>query len=83
MHDTSTNARRSVDLPTVDDRVLALANKRPKRGFTCDEAEETLGMLHQTAGAAINRLHHRGGLIETDGRRPTRSGRPAIVWSAF
>jgi predicted transcriptional regulator len=46
---------------------------------TCDEIEARLGMTHQSASAAINKLM-RCGVIRAHGQRPTRSGRMARVW---
>lgn len=52
------------------------------RGMTCDEIEVGLKLRHQTASARIRDLA-RFGMIEDSGeRRPTRSGRDAIVWRA-
>lgn len=46
---------------------------------TCDEIEQRLGMTHQSASAAINKLM-RCGIVRANGTRPTRSGRSARVW---
>ena len=49
-------------------------------GATCDEAEESLGMRHQTASARVRELAITGDIIDRGRRRLTRSGRKAIVW---
>lgn len=60
-------------------RVLRLINRRPKSGFTCDEVEQRLDMLHQTASARMAELS-RDGLIYESGRvKPTRTGCRARV----
>lgn len=52
-----------------------------KDGATCDEVEVALNLRHQTASARVNELMRSGEIVES-GRRPTRSGRRAIVWKA-
>jgi hypothetical protein len=49
-------------------------------GATCDEIEEELGLKHQTASARVRELSQRGLIVDSGDRRPTRSGRQAIVW---
>jgi predicted HTH transcriptional regulator len=51
-------------------------------GTTCCEVEEALGLLHQSASSSITRLRKAGHLVDTGKRRPTGSGRLAIVWGA-
>jgi predicted ArsR family transcriptional regulator len=48
--------------------------------LTCDELEQILRWSHQTASARINRLRHKGLIQDSGERRPTRTGRPAVVW---
>lgn len=48
-------------------------------GATCDEVEVALGLRHQTASARCYELKHMGWIYETNDRRPTRSGRKAVV----
>lgn len=50
-----------------------------REGMTCDEVEETTGLKHQTASARIRELALLG-VIQSNGKRPTRSGRNAVVW---
>ena len=53
-------------------------------GATCDELELLLGVSHQTASATLRDLQGRRGIqraiVDSRARRPTRTGRPAIVW---
>lgn len=58
-------------------RVFRSIQERPQ---TCDEVEITLGLTHQTCSASINKLM-RDGVIISIGKRKTRSGRAACVWS--
>ena len=52
---------------------------RQPLGATCDEAEEALGLKHQTCSARFNDLMTTGRIISA-GKRPTRSGCNAMVW---
>ena len=49
-------------------------------GATCDEVEQALNLSHQTAGPRIRELVQLGLVKDSGQRRPTRSGRGAIVW---
>lgn len=49
-------------------------------GATCDEVEQALAMIHQTASARILELAQVGRIIDTGRRRPTRTGRNARVY---
>ena len=49
-------------------------------GATCDEVEIALEMKHQSVSCLIRYLVINGFLEKTFLRRPTRSGRNAIVW---
>jgi hypothetical protein len=56
-------------------------------GATCDEVEEALGRTHQSVSAAVNSLMRARHIVPLvrDGaevHRDTRSGHPAIVWTA-
>ena len=48
--------------------------------MTCDEIEIKTDMIHQTASSCIRALVKEGFLIDTGVKRPTRTGRSAIVW---
>lgn len=49
-------------------------------GATCEEVETATGLKHQTAAAQIRHLTEAGLVRASAGRRPTQSGRSAIVW---
>lgn len=55
---------------------------RGKGGATCDEVEQEMGLVHQTASARIRELALRGEIEDSGRKRPTRSQRMAIVWQA-
>lgn len=52
-------------------RILAALRQQPA-GLTCDEAEQLLGMRHQTCSARFADMKRRGWLT-TRGKRKTRS----------
>lgn len=64
------------------DRVLASISARHSDGMTCDEVEVALGLSHQTASARIRDLVKAGAIVDSDIRRPTRTGRKAAVYVA-
>lgn len=49
-------------------------------GRTCEELENTLGLKHQTASAAISAICYMGLIGDCGLRRPTSSGRLATAW---
>ena len=59
--------------------VVAVIGAAGTRGLTCDEVEVQTGLPHQTASARVNELAKAGAIIP-GGKRPTRSGRFAVVW---
>lgn len=78
--ETSRDAAASIrrHLPALESRVLVFIAGRD--GTTNDEIELALGMNGSTVRPRVVELRARG-LVEDSGvRRPTRSGRPAIVW---
>jgi predicted transcriptional regulator len=56
-------------------RAIALAHA----GITCDEIEVKLNMTHQSASARVHELFATGRIVG-QGKRKTRSGRPATIW---
>jgi len=50
-------------------------------GLTVDQLEQVMHGKHQTISARVNELRNKGWLADTGIKRPTRSGRPAIVWT--
>lgn len=63
-------------------RILGELQVRASYGATCDELEQALSLTHQTASARLRDLALAGRVIDSHERRPTRSGRKAIVWVA-
>jgi hypothetical protein len=51
-------------------------------GLTCDQVEEIMDGRHQTISARIRELRNEGRIVDSTRRRPTRSGRQAIVYLA-
>jgi hypothetical protein len=49
-------------------------------GATCHQLTQVLGRPHQTVSARVNDLMRRGWIVDSGLRRPTASGRQAIVW---
>jgi hypothetical protein len=49
-------------------------------GLSCDQVEQKLNRTHQTISARVNQLRDWGWIVDSGHRRPTRSGRSAIVW---
>lgn len=58
-------------------------HRQGDHGATDDEVEKMLEGLHQTVSATRNSLMHDGWVFDSGQRRPTRSGRAAIVWVAI
>ena len=79
---TSRAAAESVRGPIADgDESAVYEAIRQAGGLTCAEVEARLGLSHQTASARVHGLHRVKGWIEDSGqRRPTPSGRAAIVY---
>jgi DNA-binding transcriptional ArsR family regulator len=77
---TSNRAAASVKGHTARMRAKVLRSLR-RRPNTCDAIERNTGLRHQTASARIYELRAMGLVVDTGERRPTRSGRLAIVWA--
>src|SRR5215207_4165751 len=60
-------------------RILAWLRERGDTGGTCEEAEEALGLSHQTASARFSELRRDGLIGDSGRRRRTKSGRTARV----
>jgi hypothetical protein len=81
VRDTSIEALQSQDEETTAHRRNRIWRFIAERGgATCWEVEQAFGALHQTVSAAISNLSADGVLVDTGERRPTGSGRKAIVW---
>jgi predicted ArsR family transcriptional regulator len=84
LQDTSIAAYESLKSETKarrDQRILAYI--QTNGGATCCEVETALGMLHQSASATITHLRKAGYIVDTGERRPTNTGRMAIVWQVI
>lgn len=79
--DTSRAAAESIEheLGRLQRLVLDFVSLR-LHGATCDEAELALSLKHQTASARFRELAELGVIVDSGERRPTSSGRKAIVW---
>jgi hypothetical protein len=55
---------------------------RGARGATDDEMQRGIPMKHQTQGPRRLELKRHGLIVDSGLRRPTGSGRPAVVWVA-
>jgi predicted HTH transcriptional regulator len=78
--DTSKEAADSILLNSKTLRGIVFAYIKGANGCTCDEVETALEMKHQTASARIRELSEAGYISDKGKRRPTRSGRLAVVW---
>lgn len=80
--ETSGDAWRSIEphLAEVDALILT-AIRDGYEGATSDEVERQTGLKHQTVSAQIRHMAEAGLLVDSGLKRPTRSGRNAIVWT--
>lgn len=78
---TSKEAANSVrkDAHRLGGRVLDIIKAKPS---TCDEIERMTGISHQTTSARIRQLALAGEVKDSGDKRPTSSGRRAIVWQS-
>ena len=49
-------------------------------GLTVDQLEQTLNRSHQSVSARVNELRNKGWIVDSGRKRPTRTGRSAIIW---
>lgn len=63
------------------DLIIGEIARHPKTGATCDELELLLGLSHQTCSARIRQCAKSRMVRDSGNTRPTRTGRPAIVWT--
>lgn len=82
--DTSRDAAEAIQKPSAAIRafVLAYIANQGEQGATCDQAEEALGLRHQTCSPRILELSRTGEVVATGRRRLTRGHRKAVVWVA-
>jgi hypothetical protein len=82
VQDTSIAALESLD-PAVTARKEQQILEYIQRtgGATCWETATALRLPHQSTSPAITKLHRKGRIADTGERRPTGTGRMAIVWA--
>lgn len=82
--ETSNDAARSIEpqLPRLEKMVLDCLRGWGDDGLTCDTVEMMTALPHQTTSARLNQLAKRKLIRDSGLRRPTRSGRRAVVWVA-
>jgi hypothetical protein len=80
--DTSEAAAESIDeyAASLRSRCYAAIKAAGSKGHTADELEVLLEARHQSTTPRIVWLHQNGHVVDSGMRRPTRSGRKAIVW---
>lgn len=82
--DTSKEAAERIapKAPALRLRILGELQVRASFGATCDELEQAFGLSHQTVSARLREMNLAKSIYDSEKRRPTRSGRNAIVWFA-
>lgn len=78
--ETSAAAARSIAGNSQYQRLRIMDHVIAANGATCDECETALGMSHQATSARLCELSKAGRVCDLGERRPTRSGRKAVVW---
>ena len=81
--DTSRAAAASVEhgAESLCAVIFAAIKAAGDHGMTCFEVEERFALKHQTASARLWDLHTKTTVLMDSGRRrPTSSGRKAVVW---
>jgi hypothetical protein len=78
--DTSKAAAESMEPHVTRLAGLVLDYLKFRGARTCEEVEQGLGFRRSTASARITELKLKGKIEDTGERRPTESGRKAIVW---
>jgi hypothetical protein len=82
-NDSTSRAAAESIRPVASRLALAvLEHIREAGGATCHEVEAGLKLAHQTASARIRELAQRDEVRDSGVKRPTPSGRMAIVWEA-
>lgn len=82
IRDTSIAALESMKLvaPSLRERIAKRYDSLSDIGATCEEIEKWFCGSHQTISSAMRTLQKRGVIVDSGKRRPTSSGRMAIVW---
>ena len=82
IRDTSIAALESMKFvaPSLRERITKHYDVLGDAGATCEDVEKWFCGSHQTISSAMRTLQQRGVIVDSGRRRPTSSGRPAIVW---
>lgn len=67
---------------SLREQVFNLIVSSGRAGMTCDEINETTGILVATITPRLNELERKKRIFRPGTTRPTRSERPAFVWVA-
>ena len=80
--DTSQEAADAIKerAPQIRQRVYEYIHSQGVRGATADEAQQALGLSHQTCAPRVTELAKIGRIVRSDERRKTRYGRNAGVY---
>jgi hypothetical protein len=78
MQKTSLDAYKSVNHQSMMNKVMY--EIEANGASTCDELEIIMDGRHQSISATLTNARKQGLIVDTGERRPTRSGRQAIVW---
>jgi predicted transcriptional regulator len=78
--DTSRDAAESMrpHVSHIEGEIMVIL--RALGGCTCDEIEAETNLAHQTASARLKGLRDKGLIKFSGAKRPTRSGRAAMVY---
>ncbi len=81
-NEASVEAHQSISsesAASLRQKVLRLISSEQHRGATSDEAEQALGLSHQSCSARFTELKALGRIV-AQGKRTTRSGRKAFFY---
>ena len=79
---TSRAAREGIEAETLRGSVWVTIHNEGEHGATDEEIADALGLAGNTARPRRRELAQRNVVADSGARRPTRSGRQAIVWVA-
>lgn len=78
--ENSLSAKGKVDVSAMRHEIVKFIRSRGKLGSTCDEAESSLHLRHQTCSPRFTELSRAGTIVALDMKRETRSGGKATVY---
>jgi hypothetical protein len=84
MRQTSIDAYRSVAdaYPAMQDKIFHVTRVSASYGLTLEQMAELSGIKLQSACGARLKLEKEGKIVSSGRKRPTKSGRQAMVWVA-